>query len=143
MRFVTLHKITPGKPFISHKNEVLSMESTFFPRFEALCREAKTSPNAVAKELGISSGSVTAWKKGAAPRSATLERIADYFAVSCDYLLGKEEAAPTESGRRGVSDADIKFALFGGDGDITDEMFDEVKRFAQFVKHRQADQKQK
>ena len=49
----------------------------------------------------------------------------------------------TESGRRGVSDADIKFALFGGDGDITDEMFDEVKRFAQFVKHRQADQKQK
>lgn len=114
------------------------MEITFFARFDRLCRDAGTTPNAVARELGISSGSVTAWKKGTAPRSATLERIADRFGVSCDYLLGKEEAAPTDSGRRGVSDEDIKFALFGGDGEITDAMYEEVRRFAAYVKHREA-----
>ncbi len=34
---------------------------------------------------------------------------------------------------------DIKFALFGGDGDITDEMYEEVLQFAAFVKNRNRD----
>ena len=29
---------------------------------------------------------------------------------------------------------EIKIALFGGDGDVTDEMWEEVKRFVEFVK---------
>jgi len=49
--------------------------------------------------------------------------------------------APTAYGERSVSDDDIKFALFGGDGDITDAMYDEVRKFAAFVKQREADKK--
>ena len=37
---------------------------------------------------------------------------------------------------------DIKFALFGGDGDITDAMYAEVKEFAAFVKQREAKKKE-
>ena len=44
--------------------------------------------------------------------------------------------APTESGEREVSDDDIKFALFGGSGEITDAMYEEVKQFVAFVKNR-------
>ena len=33
-------------------------------------------------------------------------------------------------------DTALKFALFGGDGGITDEMLDEVKAFAEFVKNK-------
>lgn len=51
--------------------------------------------------------------------------------------------APTPEGERTVSDEDIKFALFGGDGDITDAMFDEVKRFARMVKLREEAEKKK
>ena len=51
--------------------------------------------------------------------------------------------APTPEGGRTVSDDDIKFALFGGDGEITDAMFDEVKRFAQMVKLREEAEKEK
>ncbi len=36
-----------------------------------------------------------------------------------------------------IRDEDIKFALFGGDAEITDAQFEEVKRFAQFVKMRE------
>ena len=36
-----------------------------------------------------------------------------------------------------LSDAELKFALFG-DGRISDEMLDEVKRFAEFIKARDA-----
>ena len=50
--------------------------------------------------------------------------------------------APTD-GERTVSDDDIKFALFGGDGEITDAMYDEVKRFAQMVKLREEAEKEK
>ena len=37
-----------------------------------------------------------------------------------------------------VTDEEINFALFGGDGDITDAMYEEVKRFAAFIKQREA-----
>ena len=41
-----------------------------------------------------------------------------------------------------LSDEEIKFALFGGDGEITDAMFAEVKQFAAFVKQREAGKKE-
>ena len=71
--------------------------------------------------------------------------IAKYLNVSVDYLLTGEEKekAPTPEGERKVSDNDIKFALFGGDGEITDAMYDEVKRFAQMVKLREEAEKKK
>ncbi len=46
-------------------------------------------------------------------------------------------------GEREVSDDDIKFALFGGDSEITDAMYDEVKRFAQMVKLREEAERKK
>lgn len=55
-----------------------------------LCNEKGISPNFVAKELGITSGTVTSWKKGSVPRDTTLRKVADYFGVSTDYLLGTE-----------------------------------------------------
>jgi hypothetical protein len=55
--------------------------------------------------------------------------------------IKRNKKAPTSHGERSVSDDDIKFALFGGDGDITDAMYDEVRKFAAFVKQREADKK--
>ena len=112
------------------------MDNSFFERFSSLCKSVGETPNSVAKSIGASSGSVTAWKNGTEPRYSTVVKIADYFGVSVDYLLGKEENTPAENGKRAVSDDEIKFALFGGDGEITDEMYEEVKRFAEFVKQR-------
>lgn len=60
----------------------------FWETFIELCKREGKSPNAVAKELGVASGSVTWWKKGKTPQKATLEKIANHFGVSADYLLG-------------------------------------------------------
>lgn len=66
----------------------------FFDQFKQLCDSAGKSPSAVGKELGISSGAVSMWKTGARrPRTDQLQKIADYFGVSIDYLLGIEKAA--------------------------------------------------
>lgn len=67
-----------------------SEPSMFWEKFYNLCTAHQTKPNPVAKELGISSGVVTKWKNGATPNGTTLLKIANYFGVSTDYLLGKE-----------------------------------------------------
>ena len=111
----------------------------FYDRFKQLCDRKGVSCNKAALEIGLSNATPTKWKKtGAKPVGETLDKIAEYFGVSTDYLLGKEnEKAPAASGKRSVSDDEIKFALFGGDGEITDAMFEEVKNFAAFVKARE------
>ena len=63
----------------------------FWEIFSRLCSQRGKSPNAVAKELKISSGSITNWKNGTIPNNSALLKIANYFNVSVDYLLGKEE----------------------------------------------------
>ncbi len=72
------------------------------------------------------------------------QKFADILGVTLDEVYGEEtKKAPTQEGERAVSDDDIKFALFGGDGEITDAMYDEVKRFAQMVKLREEAEKEK
>lgn len=63
----------------------------FWNIFSELCLQRGKSPNAVAKELRMSSGSVTNWKNGTVPNNSALLKISNYFNVSVDYLLGKEE----------------------------------------------------
>jgi repressor LexA len=69
----------------------------FWEIFSKLCLQRGKSPNAVAKELKISSGSVTNWKNGTIPNNSALLKLANYFNVSVDYLLGKEDAIPTDT----------------------------------------------
>lgn len=65
----------------------------FWDIFVDLCVKNKKKPTPVVTELGFSSGSVTNWKKGATPSEYTLKRVAKYFGVSVDYLLGNESKA--------------------------------------------------
>lgn len=117
----------------------------FYDVFTSLCEKKDVSPNKALTDCKISRTSTAKWREGATPRGVTLQKLANYFGVTADYLLTGEETkkAPTPSDGRTVSDDDIKFALFGGDGDITDAMFDEVKRFAQMVKLREEAEKEK
>lgn len=71
----------------------------FWKNFSSLCSEAGLSPNAAAKELGIPSGSITAWSKGSVPRNSTIKKIAEYFGVTTDFLIsGKKEKTTAETG---------------------------------------------
>lgn len=108
----------------------------FFTRFKALCDEKNVSVYRACTDIGLNRSAVAKWKEGGKPNGTTAARLADYFGVTTDYLLGKAETRFPEP--RQISDEDIKFALFGGDGEITDEMYEEVKRFAAFIKEREA-----
>ena len=46
----------------------------------------------LAKDIGFNHGAVTDWKKNKAkPSAETVSKIAEYFSVSTDYLLGKTD----------------------------------------------------
>lgn len=66
----------------------------FWTQYQLLCQRAGKSPNGVAKEIGLSSGTVTFWKNGKIPKSDTLKKIANYFGVTVDELLGNEKKEP-------------------------------------------------
>ena len=115
-------------------------EIVFYDRFVYLCEQKGISPSRAAIEAGISKSLVTKWKVNEVeiPSADVIKKLTTYFNVSTSYLLGEEiKNAPTSDGKRVVTDDDIKFALFKGNGNITDDMLDEVKAFAAFVQQRE------
>lgn len=109
---------------------------------------------------GLSNGYISMLEKNLNPKTglpltpslSALKKIADGMGIPLGDMLtvvddmpvellssiSDEQKAPT-SDHPTVTDDDIKFALFGGDAEITDAMYEEVKRFAEFVKHRGSD----
>lgn len=86
----------------------------FWENFYRLCNKIGKSPNGVAKELNISSGSITFWKKGKVPHHSTLLKLADYFNVSVDYLLNdnsESKGSPPGEIPRGLDEKTTKAVM--------------------------------
>lgn len=96
----------------------------FYDVFTSLCEKKGVSPNKALTDCKISRTSTAKWREGATPRGVTLQKLADYFGVTTDYLLTGEETkkSPTD-GEREVTDREIKAAFFRG-ADMTDEEMD-------------------
>jgi len=61
-------------------------------RIRALREEANILQADLAKHLGVSQATLSNWERGEyQPDTETLKRIADYFDVSLDYLLGRSD----------------------------------------------------
>lgn len=116
----------------------------FFNRFEELCKLRGVTPTKAAQDAGINKSTVTYWRKNAEskPTGQVAERLCAYFGITMSELYGDNANPPEASGQKrtgGATDEELRFALFGGTEGITDAMYDEVKRFAQFVKERERD----
>ena len=67
----------------------------FWKKFVSLCNKQGMSPNSVAAKLGFGSSSVTYWKNGTVPNGKPLAKIAEFFGIGVDDLLGtKKEPVP-------------------------------------------------
>ena len=109
----------------------------FFDRFQSLCDSRGISVYKACTDIGLNRSAVAKWKAGGKPNGNTAAKLAQYLGVTTDFLLtGQEKPKPK------VTDDDIKFALFGGDGEITDAMYEEVRQFAAFVRQREAEKKE-
>ena len=102
----------------------------FYDNLKAICDEKNIKITPLVLECGGTKGVIGGWRKGAKPNSDIVMKLAVKLNITTDYLLFGEEKLNTE-------DDKIKYALFDGLEGVTDEMYDEVKQYAQMVKMRE------
>lgn len=117
-------------------------------RIRALRQEKGIKQIELARAVSVSQAALSGYETGRyEPDFATLKKIADYFAVSVDYLLGHNAPpSPSGSGTAPVDREQIMAAFWGGDQDLTDEdkeaMWADVKNFAAFIAQKKKQEKQ-
>lgn len=107
--------------------------ANLYETIKTLCEEKGLTIAGMCAEAGISKGILTDLKMGRKQTLSgkTLSKIAEGLGVSVDRILGSGQATLTRE--------EMKIALFGGAGDISDEMLEEVYRFAAYVKQRESE----
>lgn len=60
-----------------------------FKRITELCKEKGVTVAKLERETGISNGTISRWGTSS-PTVDKLRKVADYFGVSVDFLLGRE-----------------------------------------------------
>lgn len=122
-----------------------------FDRFYDLCKKYGKMQAHLYKMVGLPEKAGSNLRRTKNVKPEILEVWAKELHTSAAYLNGEtddpaapsvqtaqpeKEKSPAAEGH-GVTDEDLKFALFGG-GDVTDAQFEEVKSFARFVRERDA-----
>lgn len=98
---------------------------TILENIQKACKNKNVTPSRMAEESGAGLSAIANLKRGSIPRSDKLAVMADYLGVSVNVLVGQD------------SIDDLKFALWGGENGVTDEMLDEVMSYARMVKMRE------
>jgi len=89
----------------------------------------------------LSKGMLSKWENSKGEASIqNAVKIAAYFGVSVDYLIGRDE---TEKGsaEEEPTRENIRFALSGEVRDLTEDELDEIVNFAKFVQERRKSKK--
>ena len=121
--------------------EVQTMPVFFGEKIRRARKAAGLTQRQLADRLGVSNTSVSNWEKDLSrPDADLIQALCAILALQPNDFYGTQ-VKPSDVSRT-VNDEDIKFALFGGEGEITDAMYDEVKRFAAFIKQREAEKKE-
>lgn len=60
----------------------------FFDIFSVLCEQKGVSRYKACTDVGLNRAAVAKWKVGAIPNGTTLTKLAEYFGVTTDYLIG-------------------------------------------------------
>ena len=105
---------------MARRKKEFNKDAAFPVRFRTLCYEAGNSQLALSKALGVSRPTISGWLDGkAVPDILSLKKIANFFNVSADYLLGLSDAASPDVSLRaaatytGLSEAAVQ-ALHNG-----------------------------
>ena len=101
----------------------------FKQNFIRLCNQKGEAPSYVCRQVGITPSTYSLWTDTSVPRKATLMRIADYFGVTTDDLLG----TPTEPQKEKEPTVTVDPELLSLIDDMTEEELEEMKRYAEFL----------
>lgn len=73
--------------------------------FEQLCAKHNVTPYRVCKDTGLTTATISNWKAGRyTPKSDKMQKIADYFGVSLEYLMTGQESSKEKSSELSARD---------------------------------------
>ena len=67
----------------------MGISLTLVDKIRALANQRDMSLPQLELELGLGNGTISRWRSSS-PNTDKLKKIADYFGISMDYLLGRE-----------------------------------------------------
>lgn len=103
-------------------------------RIKELADQKKVTFAEIERKVGISNGQIRRWD-ASSPKIENIQKVADYFDVSTDYLLGRSSNTSIEETAQEESlSSQIMFRMNteGLSEDEVDELKDEVDRFLRF-----------
>lgn len=107
----------------------------FYDVYQNLCKEKGKSATGVAIELNIARSTVANWKKtGTTPQAEILQKLADYFGVSVDYLLNEETKKSPAEAEDKITFDDFTYAMYNHSADLTEEEKKMLLEMAEFMK---------
>lgn len=65
---------------------------TFFKRLNALISKSGFTCYQISKMCKLNNGNFSSWKEKTVPKPETLVKLADFFNVSLDYLIGRSDS---------------------------------------------------
>lgn len=71
------------------------MDSIIYSRIRELCADNGITINKLETEMGMSVGSISKWKHTVSPTIDKISKIANYFNVSIDYMVGASDIRST------------------------------------------------
>ena len=106
---------------------------TLYERIAALCEEQGIRPGRLCSELGISRGLMTDLKMGRKKgiSAETAQKIAGYFGVSLEHLLGSQQ----EPEREDILD-NVDIAFYGDFKELDDSEKETVRDMVRLMRQR-------
>ena len=108
---------------------------TIGQKIKTLRKHAHMTQTELGEILGVKKNAVSKWECGRVEDipASKIKAMAKLFEVPPSYLIDNDAVRVYSGDEYKITDEDVKFALFGADPDVTDEMYEDVKQFAAFI----------
>lgn len=103
-----------------------------YARIKVLAKERQITMRDLVSELGLAEDTVYAWKRDKIPTLPAITKIADYFNVSIDYLVGRTNYREITSNTSPLSPATLDLIHKIESANYSDS---QAKIIAKFIDH--------
>ena len=115
---------------------------TFLERTLYLIEKNGITKNKLLLDLQLGKNSFVNWEsRGTIPTGDTISKIADYFQVSADYLLGRTDDPNQQPGQENITFDEFTYAMYNESKELTNEDKQMLLDFARRLKSRVAEEK--
>ena len=119
--------------------------NNLYDKILALCKDKGVTGGKMCIEIGISKSTLSDIKHGRKKgvSTETAQKIASYFDVSVDYLLGNTDIKKETPANQDITFDDFTYALHNETKELSEEKKQQLLEMARFFKQQQDKKKEK